>query len=971
MRNFIVLVVLSISAVVGGGAVTAPADAATTGAAAPQTGRTVSEEPSRLTPNILDGTVTSIAQVGNQIVVGGTFTQVQNAGTSLTLVRNHVFSFDATTGKVDATFHPETDGTVHVVQPAADGRSVYIGGKFAKAWGSTVNNLVEADVPTGARVQGFVPPALTGEVRDLEVLGSRLWVAGKFTHVGGRPQLGLTTLNAASGAYDSYFTGVFAGLHNPGLAGSVTDVLRIATNPAGTQLMAIGNFTSVNGQDRSQIVKLDISGASYAVSPWTTDLYREACSAKFDTYMTDVNYAPDGSYFAVSTTGAYGGAPSSMAGSSGCDGVARFESGTVGLSKPTWTAYTGGDTTWTVEVTDSAIYAGGHQRWQNNPAAGDAMGQGAVERTGIAALDPVNGMAWSWNPTRTRGVGVKDMLATDQGLYVGSDTTIIGKTPGNTYHARIAMLPLAGGKTLPVVAPYDLPADVYTVAGGGAQLVRRSFDGAAVTSTSDAPTGPGWGSSVGAFMVGTNLYIARSDGTLTRQAFDGTGYGDPVTVATADALVPQTDWHGTDVPALTSLFYSKGRIYFTRSGSNLLYNRGFEVEDDIVGQQRFSSPAVSGISYSTMRGAFVAGGKLYYSNATGQLFRADWTGTGPVGPPSQVSGPGKDAQTWASRAMFVYQGTPLPTGQPPVNQPPTATAAVSCDQLVCSFDATGSSDPDGSLASYEWDFGDGSAHGSGATATHTYADAGDRVTSLTVTDDQGASARTTRTASPTSPPAPVDPPPAPASAIGFVAATNTNGNRVSHTVTVPAAVRADDTLLLFFAANTTAPTYTGPAGWTQVQAPVGSDLVGRLYTRTATASDAGSTVTITSSAYAKSDLTLAAYRGVATSGPVAASAAALQNTATATHTTPTVTAPAGTGWLVSFWADKGASTTSWAGPAGQAPRSSGGATATSGHMSSLLEDSDAAVPAGDRGGLAATANSTSRGLTMSVVLSSS
>jgi hypothetical protein len=58
--------------------------------------------------------------------------------------------------------------------------------------------------------------------------------------------------------------------------------------------------------------------------------------------------------------------------------------------------------------------------------------------------------------------------------------------------------------------------------------------------------------------------------------------------------------------------------------------------------------------------------------------------------------------------------------------------------LEVTFATTGSSDPDGSIASYAWDFGDG-ANGTGAEPTHTYAAGGRYFPRLTVTDDDGAS----------------------------------------------------------------------------------------------------------------------------------------------------------------------------------------------------------------------------------------
>lgn len=54
------------------------------------------------------------------------------------------------------------------------------------------------------------------------------------------------------------------------------------------------------------------------------------------------------------------------------------------------------------------------------------------------------------------------------------------------------------------------------------------------------------------------------------------------------------------------------------------------------------------------------------------------------------------------------------------------------------FNSTGTVDPDGSIAAYVWNFGDGTT-GSGASPTHTYTTAGTYTARLTVTDDRGAS----------------------------------------------------------------------------------------------------------------------------------------------------------------------------------------------------------------------------------------
>jgi PKD repeat protein len=74
------------------------------------------------------------------------------------------------------------------------------------------------------------------------------------------------------------------------------------------------------------------------------------------------------------------------------------------------------------------------------------------------------------------------------------------------------------------------------------------------------------------------------------------------------------------------------------------------------------------------------------------------------------------------------------------NQAPAADANGPYNGTVgipVQFDGSGSSDPDGTITAYEWDFGDGSS-GVGPNPTHVYATAGTYNVTLTVTDDEGA-----------------------------------------------------------------------------------------------------------------------------------------------------------------------------------------------------------------------------------------
>ena len=594
----------------------------------------VSSNPADWTPHVLDGKVDAIVQVGSKMIAGGKFTKVATAAAPTTAIaRSNIFAFDATTGAIDTAFAPVMDDEVEALAVAPDGLSVFAGGRFTKINGAAQKSLAKLRLSDGVRITTFKGKT-NARVKDMAVSGGRLYIGGTFSTVDGTARTALAALDPTTGALGSDVNLAFTGPRT-----GTVNIDRFDISPDGTKLIAIGNWTYVAGLQRDQIVMVNLASNPVTVAGWATTRFQQQCAKVFDTYMRDIDISPDGGYFVVVTTGAY------HAGSL-CDSSSRWETGATGSGQqPTWVDYTGGDTLYDVAVTGTAVYVGGHQRWLNNSFAGDKAGPGAVAREGLAALDPLNGLPLSWNPGRDRGVGVFALVATSQGLWIGSDTDRIGRYE---YHAKLAFMPLAGGTAVPESRVGTLPGDLFRIGTDNA-MTRRAFDGATVGAASTVTTGVDWSTVRGAFVVSGRLYSGNADGTMTVRDFDGATAGFTTPVALNGLTSTQFP-----ISRVTGMFFWNGRLYYTLTGDTRLYYRWFTPESGVIGADTFiASGATDGRNWAGVSGMTMASGRLVYATTTGTLSAVDFTGGLPTGTATTLSGPAIDGQSWQSRALFV------------------------------------------------------------------------------------------------------------------------------------------------------------------------------------------------------------------------------------------------------------------------------------------------------------------------------
>jgi len=384
----------------------------------------------------------------------------------------------------------------------------------------------------------------------------------------------------------------------------------------------------------------------------------------------------------------------------------------------------------------------------------------------------------------------QDITVTPDGrfAYVATNTSII---PFARVAANGRLEPSPGAVTGGATAIIVNPQGTRVHYGQGASIFTRAINangtlGAPTTTPLPAGTFAASVQSLAMTADGRSLYAADAGGaTPLVHQFDV----DPATGLIAFKSPPAVAWPGVPGPGGPAI--GAGRMALTPSSSHLYLATGSQA----TGIGRWAiDPATGALTGGSVEGpptdayaeaavATSAGGEALWAPSAGgtsaapERIRQFAIGAGgalaPLAPPAVnyvVAGPARDLVAGPDgRSLYLGQdGTvgewnvgpggvlshranvpPGPAGglqnaaitlSP--SQAPVARFAVAPAPAgqATAFDGSASSDPDGTIARYDWDFGDGTgALDAGPTPTHVYASPGARTALLAVTDADGTS----------------------------------------------------------------------------------------------------------------------------------------------------------------------------------------------------------------------------------------
>jgi hypothetical protein len=337
---------------------------------------------------VFDGGVNAVVRHGDDIYVGGSFTQEQKpTGGGLVLARDG-------SGEPDASAFPQVAGTVAAI--AADGSGGwFVGGDFSYVGGEPCPNL--AHIRSDGTLDTSWNPDPTGPVSALAVSGSSVYVGGYFNSIGGQSRFDLAAVDATTGQATAW---------NPDPDGDVS-----ALAVSGSTVYVSGGFQSIGRQSRNGLAALDAATAQ--ATPWNPD--PDNSDSDSDSVST----------LAASASTVYLSGDFESIGGQQRNGLAAVDAASGNATA--WNPHPDGEVR-AVVLTGSTVYV-----------AGSFDSMGGQPRNSLAALDATTGSATTWAPDLDGDV--RALAVSGSTVYVGGSSDLISGRP----RSRLAALDTTTG----------------------------------------------------------------------------------------------------------------------------------------------------------------------------------------------------------------------------------------------------------------------------------------------------------------------------------------------------------------------------------------------------------------------------------------------------------------------------------------------------------------------------------------------
>lgn len=428
------------------------------------------------------GSVYTIVELGDRVYIGGSFTSLVSPSGLESVARSRLASISKSTGELDRGWNAPANGTVRAL--ATDGTRLFVGGEFTSIGGATRARVAAVSPVTGAALAGWRADA-TGVVRDFAVVEQTLYLGGDFTSISGQSRARLAAVRTSDGALLSTW--------RPTASWTVH---ALAVVP-GSQNIAVGGlFSQLSGQPRRYLGSVNRSTGQ--VTGWAPP--PDCINQTNPCFVFDLQAAPSLVFGAVAGPGG------------------RVSAWDAASGVRQWSQWGDGDVQ-ALSLVENSLYAGGHFA----PTFGlDTDGRSAT-RHRLAALNATTGALLPFAPVLAGDPGVWAIAASSDRLRIGGSFAAV---EGNAALSRYAEFAVAGDPPPPPPAAQTLvPAGAtwsYRDDGADLQTAWRTPDYNDVTW----PSGPaqlGFGDA--------DEQTVLSGGRLTyyfRHAFTSTGSSGPV-----------------------------------------------------------------------------------------------------------------------------------------------------------------------------------------------------------------------------------------------------------------------------------------------------------------------------------------------------------------------------------------------------------------------------------------------------------